>query len=264
MKKILFLLLLSVMFLSCSPFQKALKSEDVEIKYTEANRLFEAKKYSKSLRLFEQLSPLYKGKPQAEKMFYMYAQALYKTKEFYAAGYQLEKFVSSYPKSEKAEEAAYLATECFTKLSPVYTLDQVDTEKAIEKSQTFIDNYPESQYLPEANVNVKLLRGKLEKKAYEIAKQYNSIADYKAALVALDLFIADFPGTEYKEKALFYRLDSAYKLAINSVPNKMEERLKVSKIAYSNLIKFKADTQFKSKADQMLATIDKDLQQFSK
>ena len=264
MNKFLFLILLSIAIVSCSPFQKALKSENVEVKYTEANKLYEAKKYSKSLRLFEQLSPLYKGKPQAEKMFYMYSQALYKTKEYYAAGYQLEKFVSGYPKSEKAEEAAFLATICFTKLSPVYSLDQVDTDKAIEKTQNFIDNYPESQYLPEANANIRLLREKLEKKAYENAKQYNTISDFKAALVALDLFVADFPGTAYKEKALFYRLDSAYKLAINSVPAKMEERLKVSKVAYANLIKFKIDTQFKDKADQMLARIDKDLQQFSK
>jgi outer membrane protein assembly factor BamD len=264
MKKFLFLILIAIGVLSCSPFQKAMKSEDIELKYTVANNLFEAGKYSKSLLLFEQLSPLYKGKPQAEKMFYQYSQALYKTKEYYAAGYQFEKFVSSYPKSEKVEEAAFLGAICYTKLSPVYSLDQVDTEKAIDKLQNFVDAYPESTYLPEVNSNVKILREKLEIKAYEIAKQYNTIADYKAALIALDLFIADFPGTPLKEKALFYRLDSAYKLAINSVPSKMEERLKVSKVAYSNLLKFKADTQYKNEADDMLARIDKDLQQFSK
>ncbi len=264
MKKFLFLILIAVGILSCSPFQKAIKSEDIELKYTVANNLYEKGKFSKSLLLFEQLSPLYKGKPQAEKMFYQYSQALYKTKEYYAAGYQFEKFVSSYPKSEKAEEAAFLGAICYTKLSPIYSLDQVDTEKAIDKLQNFVDAYPESTYLPEVNSNVKILREKLEIKAYEIAKQYNTISDYKAALIALDLFVADFPGTPLKEKALFYRLDSAYKLAINSVPSKMEERLKVSKVAYSNLLKFKADTQYKNEADDMLARIDKDLQQFSK
>lgn len=264
MKNFLFLILIATIISSCSPFQKAMKSENIELKYTVANNLYEAGRYSKSLMLFEQLSPLYKGKPQAEKMFYQYSQALYKTKEYYAAGYQFNKFVSSYPKSEKVEEVAYLEAICYTKLSPVYSLDQVDTDKAIDKLQNFVDTYPESKYLPEINSNVKILREKLEIKAYEIAKQYNSISDFKAALVALDLFIADFPGTPLKEKALFYRLDSAYKLAINSVPSKMEERLKNSKVAYANLLKFKADTEYKNKADDMLARIDKDLQQFSK
>jgi outer membrane protein assembly factor BamD len=51
-------------------------------------------------------------------------------------------------------------------------------------------------------------------------------------MVALDNFIIDYPGTPYKEKALFYKLDSAYQLGINSVPSKMEERL-ICKTAYA-------------------------------
>jgi outer membrane protein assembly factor BamD len=116
----------------------------------------------------------------------------------------------------------------------------------------------------EANLLTKKLREKLEKKAYENAKIYNTISNYKAAMVALDNFIINFPGTPYKEKALFYKLDSAYLLAINSVPSKMKERLENAKGAYSSLIKFKADTEYKSKADEMLARIENDLKQFSK
>ena len=264
MKNFLLLIIVAVMVLSCSPFQRAMKTDDVAVKYKVADQLFEAGKYSKALQLFDQLSPVYKGKPQAEKMFFQYAMALYKTKDYYAAGYQFEKFTSSYPKSEKAEEAAFYGAISSTKLSPSYSLDQVETDKAIDKLQGFIDQYPESKYMTEVNGNVKLLREKLEIKAYEIAKQYNTISDYKAALIALDLFISDFPGTPLKEKALFYKLDSAYKLAINSVISKMQERLKISKSAYTNLIKFKADTQYKVQADEMLAKIDKDLEQFSK
>jgi len=222
------------------------------------------KKYGKAIRLFEQIAPAYKGKPQAEKMFYMYAQSLYITEQYYLAGYQFESFAASYPKSEKMEEASFLGAKCFTQLSPVYSLDQTDTYKAVDKLQSFIDTYPDSKYLAEANEMAKTLREKLEKKAYENAKIYNNISDYKAAMVAFDNFMINFPGTPYKEKALFYKFDSAYNLAINSVPAKMEERLKNAKQAYLSLIKFKADTEYKAKADEMLARIDKDLQQFSK
>ena len=149
-------------------------------------------------------------------------------------------------------------------LSPVYSLDQTDTSKAIEKLQAFIDTYPNSEYLGEANSIVKNLNEKLERKVFENAKGYNTISDYKSALVALDNFIINFPGTPYKEKALFYKLESAYSLAINSVPSKMEERLENAKVAYSSLIKFKADTEYKLKADEMLARIENDLKQFSK
>jgi len=264
MKKIVSILILVVLFSSCSEYQKALKSEEIDVKYQVAAKMYDKGKYDKAIRLFEQIAPSYKGKPQAEKLFYMYAQAYYKTKQFYLAGYQFENFSSSYPRSEKQEETAFLGAKCYSKLSPVYSLDQGDTDKALDKLQTFIDTYPNSTYLSEANEIVKDLRFKLEKKAFENAKQYNTISDFKAAQIAFDNFISDFPGTSFKEEALYYKLDSAYKLAQNSVPQKLEERLNNAKTAYNSLIKYKADSKFKQKADDMLAKIEKDLKQFSK
>ena len=264
MKKFLVLFVLTLFFSSCNEYQKALKSEDIALKFDVSTKMYEAKKYNKAIRLFEQIAPTYKGKPQAEKMFYMYSQALYKTEQFYLAAYQFESFASSYPKSEKMEEASFLGAKSFTKLSPTYSLDQTDTYKAIDKLQNFIDTFPESSNLAEANLLAKSLREKLEKKSYENAKIYNTISNYKAAIVAFDNFIVNFPGTPYKEDALFYKLDSAYKLAVNSVPAKMQERLLNAKLAYNNLIKFNSNTHYKDKADSMLIGIDKNLQQFSK
>jgi outer membrane protein assembly factor BamD len=44
----------------------------------------------------------------------------------------------------------------------------------------------------------------------------------------------------------------------------MEERLKNARLAYTNLLKFKGDSKYAEEAQEMLARIDKDLQQFSK
>lgn len=264
MRKIIALLSLVVLLGACSPYQKALKSEDLGFKYEVATKMYEKGRWEKALRLFEQIAPSYQGKPQAEKLFYMYARSHYNAEQYYAAGYQFDKFVSNYPRSEKAEEAAFLAAKSYSMLSPRYSLDQVDTYKAVDKLQDFINSYPNSEFMPDANRIAKELREKLEKKSFEIAKQYNTIMDYKAALVALDNFILDFPGTPYKEAALYYKLDSAYKLAINSIPSKMEERLQNAKVAYNTLLKFKPDTQYKKEADEMLGRIENDLKQFSK
>jgi outer membrane protein assembly factor BamD len=264
MKKFLALFAVVLFLSSCSEYQKALKSEDPAVKFVSATKMYEAKKYGKAIRLFEQIAPAYKGKPSAEKMFYMYSQSLYKTEQYYLAGYQFESFVASYPKSEKIEEASFYGAKSFTFLSPVYSLDQTDTNKAIDKLQDYIDKYPEGQNIAEANTLVKGLREKLEKKAFENAKIYYTISDYKAAMVAFDNFLINFPGTSFKEKALYYKLDSAYLLAINSIPSKMKERLENAKNAYSSLMKFKADSEYKGKADQMLARIENDLKQYSK
>ena len=262
MKKYIYIVLIILGFSSCSEYQKAIKSEDLTVKFDEASKLYEKGKYYKALTLFEQMAPSFRGKPEAEKMFYMFSQSYYKTKQYYLSGYQFESFAAGFPKSDNIEEASYLGAKSYTMLSPVYSLDQTDTEKAIEKLQSFIDAYPNSKYLPEANVVVKSLREKMEKKAFENAYGYNKISDFKSALIALDNFIIDYPGTPYKEKALFYKLDSAYQLAINSVPAKMEERLSVAKAAHATLLKFNSNTEYKQKADDMLARINTDLNNF--
>jgi outer membrane protein assembly factor BamD len=264
MKKIIYIIALLFLLASCSNYQKALNRDDIGLKFSEAKKKYDSKKYAKAIRLFEQIAPTYKGKPQAEQLFYMLSYAYYNTDQFYLAGYQFESYASSYPKSEKREEAAFMAAKSFSKLSPIYSLDQVDTNKSLDKLQGFIDTYPDSKYLQEANGIVNELKTKLETKAFEVAKQYNTISNYKAAISAFDNFLSDFPGTTLKEDALFYKYDSAYKLAINSVNLKMEERLKYAKTAYNSLVKFNASTKYKSEADKMLAKIDKDLQQFSK
>jgi outer membrane protein assembly factor BamD len=264
MKKFFILITALVLLSSCNEYHKAMKSEDVAVKFDVAGRLYEKEKYDKAIRLFEQIAPAYKGKPQAEKMFYMYAQSLYKTKQYYTAAYQFESFASSYPKSEKVQEAYFLGAKCYSLMSPVYSVDQVDTYKAIDKLQEFIDRFPESTYLAEANTIAKELRNKIEKKAFENAKQYNTISDYKSAIIALDNFVSDFPGTPYKEDALYFKFDSTYLLAINSVQGKMEERLNNAKNAYNNLIKFNSSTKYKVQVDEKIARINQDLQQFSK
>ncbi|WP_348797218.1 outer membrane protein assembly factor BamD [Flavobacterium adhaerens] len=264
MKKIISVLLVVFFLSSCGEYQDALKNEDVAVKFDLGTRLYDAGKYSKAIRLFEQLAPSYRGKPQGEKLFYMYSQSLYKTKQYYLAGYQFDSFNSGYPRSEKAEECSFLGAKSYAKLSPVYSIDQTDTYKAIEKMQAFIDRYPNSQFIEEANEISKNLNGKIERKVYENALEYNRISNYKSALIAFDNFIADYPGTPLKEKALYYKLDSAYLLAINSIYIKMEERLIVAKTCYNNLIKFKPDTEYRSKADEMLAKIDVELQKFNK
>ena len=56
--------------------------------------------------------------------------------------------------------------------------------------------YPNSEYTPEANQMISELQEKLEKKDFEIAKQYFTIRDYRASVKANENFIAGFPGTK--------------------------------------------------------------------
>ena len=145
MKKLFYILITVLVFSSCSEFQKAIKSEDVATKFKLGTELYEAGKYNKANRLFVQIVPKYRGKPQAQKLMYMYSMTYYKMGDYYTSNYQFERFVSAYPNSEKTEESAFLGAKSYYQLSPVYTKEQKETIEAIEKLQEFINSFPESQ-----------------------------------------------------------------------------------------------------------------------
>ena len=265
MKNIFYTLLLVLLFSSCSEYQKALKTEDISEKFTLGTALFDSGKYSKANRLFAQIVPSYRGKPQAEKLTYMYAKSFYLMKDYHLSGYQFERFENAYPNSEKVEEASFLSAKSYYMLSPVYSKEQKETAQAIEKLQLFINKFPDSQYLVEANALVKELDFKLETKAFEIAKQYNKIAyydasDYEASIKAFDNFLLEYPGTSYRESAMFYRLDSAHTLAINSVISKKEERLKIASGHYNAFKRAYATSEFMEQADEMNKELQTELE----
>jgi outer membrane protein assembly factor BamD len=251
MKRGLYILLISVLFISCSDFQKALKSEDTSEKFKMGSELFEAEKWSKAHRLFEQIISNYRGKPQGEKLTFMHAMCSYNLGDYYIASYHFSKFIDVYPNSEKNQEASFLGAKGYYFNSPIYSKDQKETVEAIEKLQLFVNAYPNSQYLFEANKLVKELDFKLEKKAFEISKQYDLIKDYKASISSFNNFLLEFPGTRLRNEALFYRFDAAYNLAILSVDNLREGRVKEALGFHASLKKAFPNSEYLEEATLM-------------
>ncbi|THD68052.1 outer membrane protein assembly factor BamD [Robertkochia marina] len=256
--------LATVLLSSCSEYQKVLKEDDVKKKYEMAEKLYSEGDYTRAIRLFDQIVPNYIGKPQGERIIYFYADSYYQKEQYYQSAYQFERFAKSYPRSEKVEQAAFLGAKSEYLTSPKYSLDQAETKEAIERLQVYINSYPESEKLEEANAMVQDLRRKLDKKSFEIAKQYNTISDYFASIKSFELFLKDNPGSEYREDALFYKFTAEYNLAMNSIYSKREERLNNAIETYNVLLEDYAEGQYREDAEDMLTDINKELEQFSK
>ena len=272
MKNLFYVLITFSILSSCSEYQKVLKAEDIAPKFKMGESLYNEGKYGKANRLFAQIVPDYRGKPQAEKLMFLYSMTFYKLKEYYNSSYQFERFASGYPKSEKLTEASFLSVKSYYMLSPVYTKDQTETKEAIEKLQEFINLFPESEYVTEANTLFKELEYKLEEKAYSIAKQYNHISKYPASVKSFGNFLFDFPGSTLREDAMFYRLDAAYKLGMNSKEERFtvdgiiplrKIRLEAAKDYYSAFKKAYSDSEHVQVADNMAITIDEELKKYS-
>jgi len=263
MRTSLLLVLTAFLFNSCGEYQKLLRSDDTTKKYAAMDSLYDAGKYKKALKLMEQLVPAYRGKPQAEALMFKYANTFYQLEDFYLSGYQFDRFETSYPKSDSIEVAAYKSAKSYYQLSPRFSLDQKDTYLALEKLQGYINNYPNSNRRNEANTLVRELREKLERKDIEVANQYldtaESLGTFGPAIGAYDNFIADHPGSKYRKDAFFGRLLAEYKLAINSVPTKVGDRLLEAKKYYDSFLKYYSESDLRADADEIMEDINKRL-----
>ena len=253
------ILLVTVGVSSCSEYQKVLNKGKVEEQYALASKLYESQKYNKAIQLFEKITPSYRGKPQMERIQFMVAQAHYNTKQYTLAAYYFDKFVKNYPKSSKLEESAYLSAHSYFLASPVFSLDQKDTQEAITALQNFLYKYPESDKVTEANENIKALTKKLELKSFEIAKQYYHTGDYIAAIAAFDNLLAEYLGTSYKEEAMYLKFKSANNLAVNSYILKKEVRLMNAIKIHERFKRSFPKSEYLSETEELLLNLNNEL-----
>lgn len=256
--KNLTIIFFTIVLTSCSHYNKVLNKGTTVEKYKLATDLYEAKKFKKALRLFEIITPAYKGKPQMERVQFMVSQSYFNTKDYFNAAYYFERFAANYPKSSKKEDAEFSAAKSHYLASPKYSLDQTETRDALVSFQKYINAYPDSKRLPEANKMVKQLQHKLEKKAFEIAKQYFEIGYFSSAIVSFENLTSEYLGTDYREEAFFYKLKASYELGMRSSPKKKRIRLKAAVKAYDKLIKNYPESKFLAESDKMLKDVKKE------
>ncbi len=268
-KYLLVLLVVMLALNSCGEYQKVLKAPDTKAKYELAEKLYLEGDYKRANRLLEQIAPSYVGKPQGERVMFFFANSYFEIEDYNFAGYQFERFLKSYPKSEKASEASFLGAKSYYLLSPRYSVDQTDTDKALTKLQLFINLYPESEFFPEANIMAKELTTKKERKAFEVAKQFTRlgksyILDYSISAVAsIDNFISDHPGSIFREEALYLKIQATTNLALNSTDDRKKERLDDAKKAYNALFRYFPETIFAEDANDLIKKVDEQLNDYS-
>jgi outer membrane protein assembly factor BamD len=179
MKKTPFFLLLVVLTLfSCSNYQKLLKSDDAELKYTKAVEYFNKGDFMRASTLFDAIANYYKGTERSETVLNYLAKSYMGQKDYYSASEYYKTYVKTYPKGKYVIESKYMIGYCYYLDSPDARLDQTATYNAITAFQEFLDVYPESDKVQQVNKLLDELNNKLAYKAYLNCKLYYDLGNY--------------------------------------------------------------------------------------
>ena len=95
---------------------------------------------------------------------YYLGEAFFRNEEYLLAVSEYEKLTRRMGFSPFVEDARFKICEAYRIESPKYYHDQQYTEKALNRYQEFLDDYPDSKFNDEVLLSITMLREKLGKK----------------------------------------------------------------------------------------------------
>ncbi len=255
-KNIIWLCLIGLI-VSCSNYQKVVKSTDYEYKLKKAKEYYDGKQYGRSSQLYQELVNIFRGTNRADQIYYYLAKSFYGQKDYTLGSHYFRLLIKEFPRSEFAEESQYMIGYCLYLDSPNPRLDQKTTNEAIDALQLFLNFYPNSSRAKDVTDLIQKLREKLVYKSYLSGKLYYDLQDYRAAVISLTNSLKEFPDSKYREELMFYLLKSKYLLGVLSIEEKQRERLNSVIDEYFTFVDEFPKSKFKKEADRYFAHVKK-------
>lgn len=249
---------------SCkSEYEALLNGNDVDAKYAAAFDYFNNGKFNKAAQLFESLSVLTSGTDRDDTVQYYWGLSNYRFKDYYTAETNFTKFITNFPRSPFTEEASFLRIDCLYRSTLRYELDQVPTYSAISAISQYLVENPNNSHAAICNRMLKTLNDRLDRKAYENAKIYYRMEDYKAARVAFKNVLKDDADNIYREDILYYIAKASYKYAFMSVESKQKERYLTFVDDYYNFIGELPESPYRKELDVLYRRSQKALGRYT-
>ena len=236
-------------------FEALLQSGDSEKKYAMAFDFFNKGKYSKAASLFESLATFSTGSERDDTVNFYWGLSNYNNQDYITAESNFSSFMSSFPRSVFSEQAEFLKVDCMYKATLRYELDQTPTYAAITAVSEYIIRHPEGVNSAVCQRMLEDLEERLDRKAFENARLYYVMEDYKASRVALKNVLKDDSENAFREDILYYAAMSSYKFADMSVPAKKKERFLVFVDDYFNFIGEYPESSYRKELDGLYAKV---------
>ncbi len=177
-----FLLCMTIAFTGCAG-NKPIRDIDYKAEFEKGKAAFNKKKYVKAQLLFNTVVIGASHTELGDDALFYLGESHYFAKEYILAIAEYDRLIRRMPFSPFVEQARYRIAKSYVILSPKYFRDQTYSDKALGKLQEFIDDYPGSNRISEAEIDIRELRNKMSHKAYETGILYMKLEEYKSALI---------------------------------------------------------------------------------
>lgn len=198
----LVLVLLSLLFSGCAGTPKPEKT--AEQLYAEGEAAFGRSSYERSIELWKQVRESFPGPELASKAEIGIANAYFLNGDYIEAAAAYEDFRKLHPTHELAQFALYRQALASYNLITGIDTDQTPTKNALALFESFVRQYPKSEYVAKVQEKIADCRGKLAQYEIYVGRFYYRTDNYKAAAARFELVLVSFPDYTGHDETLLY------------------------------------------------------------
>lgn len=182
--------------------------------YNQALANMRAGRLTEASRKFEALDKQHPYSEFARKAMVLNSFATYRMGRYSDSINWARRYISLYPNSEDTAYAYYLIGLSYYRQIPEVTRDQRVTRRAIQAFNEIIQRYPDSEYVPDAEVKLRFARDQLAGKEMQIGRYYQERKEYAAAVNRFRTVVEVYPNTRQVEEALARLVEVYYAMGL--------------------------------------------------
>ena len=124
------------------------------------------------------------------------------------------RYLNLYPRSDDSAYVQYLVGLSYWKQIVNVTQDQKTSLQTIDAMQKVIDNYPDSEYVDDAQAKIRFARDQLAGKEMQVGRYYLERKEYLAAISRFRAVVEKYPNTNQIEEALARLVEAYFALGV--------------------------------------------------
>jgi len=179
------------------------------------------------------------------------ARSYYGNGEYILAANEYSRFSQLYRSDPRRAEAEYERAMAYYEMSPPYQMDQTDTQRAVNEFRMFIERYPDSPLVADAEARITELREKMARKEVAAAELYERRELYEAAAITYENAFDRYPDTSWADDALLGASRSYVASSAESVVERQPERLRSAIANYERLVQIFPDSPLIKEAEAL-------------
>ena len=152
--------------------------------------------YAKAQEEFKFVLSLGAGTDYGDDAQFFLAESYFLNKQYMLSIAEYESLTRKMSFSPFFEKSRFRICEAYQIESPDYYNDQSYTEKALERYQEFLNDFPNSEYGQAATESMTILRNKLAKKLYETGVLYMKMDEFEPARMSFNRVLDDYFDTD--------------------------------------------------------------------